>query len=172
LSKSLSIWAVIFVAGIITLLGYIALVVPGIILEIMYSLVLPVIIIEGLGFKSMKRSRELVRHRWLKTLVLYVVLGLILEIPAVIALTIISFTGFPAPIVDDIVMGFVLPIVPISFTVYYYSNIARITFPASSQSLTFPAIQVEPMYFCPHCGQKTISPDSKFCSNCGRVLRT
>ena len=49
-------------------MGLIALIVPGIILAIVFSLALPVLLIEKKGvLESMGRSHALVGHRWLKT---------------------------------------------------------------------------------------------------------
>ncbi len=56
-SKLLWMWALSIVVGIIVFLGLIALIVPGIILAIMFSLALPVLLIENKGvFDSMRRS--------------------------------------------------------------------------------------------------------------------
>src|SRR6266704_1969794 len=64
-SRLTSIWALSIIVGIIVVLGLIALVVTGIILAIMFSLALPVLLIENKGvMESMGRSRELVSHRW------------------------------------------------------------------------------------------------------------
>src|SRR2546425_7111779 len=85
-SKLLWIWALSIVVGIIVVLGFIALIVPGIILAIMFSLAFPVLLIENKGvLDSMGRSRELVGHRWLKTFGVYLVLGIIVVVASVIA---------------------------------------------------------------------------------------
>jgi hypothetical protein len=72
----------LFVAGIISAvligLGLIALVIPGIIIAIMFSLVVQVIIIQDAGaFDSFGKSRGLVRERWLKTFGLFLILVII-----------------------------------------------------------------------------------------------
>jgi len=80
-SKLLSIWALSILVGIIVFLGFIALFVPGIILAIMYSLALPVLLIENKGVtERMGRSRQLVSHRWAKTFGTFLVLGIIVII--------------------------------------------------------------------------------------------
>ncbi len=68
LTKILSLLAASIITGILIVLGLIALVIPGIILAIMFSLVYPAIMLEGTGVsESVSRSRVLVSNRWLKT---------------------------------------------------------------------------------------------------------
>lgn len=70
----------IFILGI---LGLICLVVPGVILAIMFSLVTPVIMIEGVtALESLGRSRKLVSKRWGRT---FVVLLVVLIIEGIIS---------------------------------------------------------------------------------------
>src|SRR5260370_1500854 len=68
-SKLLSIWALSIIVGIIVFLAFIALIVPGIILAIMYSLALPVLLIENKGVtESMGGARHSVATEWEKPL--------------------------------------------------------------------------------------------------------
>ncbi|HZY93655.1 MAG TPA: hypothetical protein VFE98_02205 [Candidatus Bathyarchaeia archaeon] len=126
-SRLLWMWALSIVVGIIVFLGVIALIVPGIILAIMFSLVLPVLLIENKGvFDSMSRSRELVGHRWLKTFATFLVLGIIVIIASLIVSAITGPLGVVGPVVNGILSAFYQPLFPILMTVYYYSNLARI----------------------------------------------
>src|SRR5690348_11683927 len=76
-SRLLSIWGLGIIVGLIVTLGFIALVVPGVILTIMFLLAFPVLLIEKKGIvDSMGRSRQLVSNRWLKTFVVFLVLGI------------------------------------------------------------------------------------------------
>ena len=126
-SKLLWIWALSIVVGIIVFLGFIALIIPGIILAIMYSLAFPVLLIENKGvFASMRRSRELVGHRWLKTFATYLVLGIIVIIASLIVSAISGVFGFVSPVVNGVLSAFYQPLAPILLSVYYYSNLARI----------------------------------------------
>jgi hypothetical protein len=186
-SKLLWMWGVGIVVGIITILGLIALVVPGIILAIMFSLVIPVIIIENEGFGSMGRSRELVGHRWGKTLVLFLIFGIILFI----AEEIVSLISRPlgavgSTIASSILSAFYLPLIPILLTVYYYSNRARIApppmapYPPPPPPPTVawpspPATGTSPPQWsqtmtCPKCGAQA-AQDAIFCPSCGSRLR-
>ena len=55
----------LFLEGLIVLLGLIALVIPGVYLFIAFTVAGPVLILEGIGARdSLRRSRNLVRGRW------------------------------------------------------------------------------------------------------------
>jgi hypothetical protein len=114
------------ITGILILIGFICLVVPGIILVIMFSLVTPAIVIERKGaLESLSRSRRLVGGRWLKTFGLTLIIGIII-IVAILIFGVISTFFAPADwIVSSILDALVLPILPIAFTFYYYSMVAR-----------------------------------------------
>ena len=114
------------IAGILTVLGLLALIVPGIIIYIMFYLVIPAIMIENIGaLDSLSRSRRLVSNRWLKTFVLTLIVGLILGIAAFILNLIMAPLGIYSSLVGSIITAFVQPIIPISLTVYYYSMLAK-----------------------------------------------
>jgi len=70
------------VAGIGTLIGFILLIVPGVILCVLWSVAAPAVVVEKRGvFESLQRSRDLTRgHRWpvFGLLVIYVVLSWII----------------------------------------------------------------------------------------------
>src|SRR5213083_3335373 len=102
-SKLLSIWALNIIVGIIVFLGFIALIVPGIILAIMFSLAFPVLLIENKGvLESMGRSRELVSHRWLKTFATFLVLGIVTIVASAIVSAISGLVGVAGPVVDGL----------------------------------------------------------------------
>ncbi len=157
--------AQIFV-GILTVVGVIALIIPGIILYIMFSLSVSAIVIEDIGgIRGMSKSRILVRHRWLKTFVLLLII--------VIISSVIGFAlGFPASFLGSygFALGAILssplaPILPVALTLHYYSMSAK------EKPLT-PNVQSPQPYtnvVCPYCGKIT-SADAKFCPNCGREI--
>jgi hypothetical protein len=127
-SKLLSLLAVSIITIVLIVIGLIALVIPGIILAIIFSLVVPAIIIESKGtLESLSRSRLLVSHRWFKTfgllLLLYVIIGIVYILAGVISAPL----GVAVPFVNSILTAFILPILPIALTLYYYSMIARAT---------------------------------------------
>ncbi len=169
LSRLVWIWVVGLVVGIIVFLGFIALIVPGIILAIMFSLVLPIIIIEKSDFKSMGRSRELASHRWLKTFALFIVFAIIIGIASAIVSFISAPFGFASSIVSSILSALYLPLLPIMLTVYYYSNVARLSPTQPIPPPTAPPTDQTVMRYCPSCGSQ-LSPGVTFCPSCGTKL--
>jgi len=171
-SRLLSIWALSIIVGIIVFLGLIALVVPGIILAIMFSLALPVLLIENKGVtESMGRSRELVSHRWAKTFGTFLVLGIIVLIASLIFSAITAPLGIIiGPVVNGILSALYQPLFPILMVVYYYSNLARISQPPPGQMPIGPTATFQAgMKLCPTCGTQNIS-SSTFCTKCGARL--
>ncbi len=127
-SRILSILAVSIITGVLIFLGTLALVIPGIILMIMFSLVVQTIIIEDTGaLESMARSRRLVSGRWLKTFALLLVLYIIVGIVAGIAGAIGAPFGLAGSLVSSLIAALIQPILPIGLTLYYYSMKARTT---------------------------------------------
>jgi len=170
-SKLLWIWALSIVVGVILILGFIALIVPGIILAIMFSLAFPVLLIENKGvLDSMGRSRELVSHRWLKTFATFLVLGIVILVASVIVSAISGLLGVAGPVVNGLLSAFFQPLSPILLTVYYYSNLARITPPPTGQMPTSGfAMAQGGMRFCPTCGTQLVS-SATICFQCGARL--
>ena len=170
-SRLLSIWALSIIVGIIVVLGFIALIVPGIILAIMFSLALPVLLIENKGVtESMGRSRQLVSHRWGKTFGTFLVLGIIVLIASLIFSAITAPLGIIGPVVNGILSAFYQPLFPILLTVYYYSNLARITRPPADQVQTAQTTTAQAgMKFCPTCGTQLVSSATS-CFQCGARL--
>src|SRR5437762_11513568 len=170
-SRLLSIWALSIIVGIIVVLGIIALIVPGIILAIMFSLALPVLLIENKGVtESMGRSRQLVGQRWLKTFATLLVLGIIVIIASVIIGAISGLFDISSPVVNGILAAFYQPLFPILLAVYYYSNLARISQPPPGPMWTGPTTTAQPgTKLCPTCGTQNIS-SATFCTKCGARL--
>ena len=167
-SKLLSMWALGILLSVIVFIGFIALIIPGIILAIMFSLVLPALLIENTGvLGSMNRSRELVSHRWLKTFVTGLVLVIFVAlISAVLGLVAIPF-GPVSGFVSSVLGAFSAPIIPIAMTVYYYSNLARITpAPLTQIAGTQPTMAPPGLKYCSNCGTQLVA-SARFCSNCG-----
>lgn len=126
LNKLLSLLAAALITGILIGLGFIALIVPGIILYIMFYLVVPSVMIENIGaFGSLSRSRRLVSNRWLKTLVLSLIVGMITGFVSFIGSLIGGPLGIYGLFLSSIIAAFVQPILPILITVHYYSMLAK-----------------------------------------------
>jgi hypothetical protein len=170
-SKLLWIWALSILVGIIVVVGFIALVIPGIILAIMFALSFPVLIIENKGVvDSMGRSRELVGQRWLKTFATYLVMAIIVGIASAIASAISAPFGVASPVVNGILSGFYEPLFPILLAVYYFSNAARLASPVAGPTPeSLPTMAQAGIKFCPSCGTQVAS-SAAFCPKCGTKL--
>ncbi|MEM2936944.1 MAG: hypothetical protein QXJ63_00160 [Candidatus Bathyarchaeia archaeon] len=124
--KIFSLLAAALVTAILIGLGFIALIVPGIILLVMFSLVVPAIIIEDIGaLESLSRSRRLVSRRWLKTFILLLIVYLAVLFTSYVGRLIGQPLGLFNVIVSNVTAAFVQPIIPISITVYYYAMLAK-----------------------------------------------
>lgn len=129
LSKLPSLLPAQLVTGILIVAGMLLFIVPGVIIAIMFSLVIPTIIIEQTGiFESLGRSRRLVGQRWGKTFVVMLISGIIVGIPLIVVNAIISYSAV-SPLVSQLatntVTAFLGPILPIALTYLYYSMRTR-----------------------------------------------
>ena len=163
-----------FVVGIIVVLGFIALIIPGIIFAIMFSMSVPVLLLENKGvFESMSRSRQLVSNKWLGTFNLYFVLGVIIAVAATVLSIISGFAGPWSSILSSTLSALWQPLIPIALTVYYYSNVTRTspiqagpTAAPSAPATTMATSAPSGMKFCPSCGTQMPS-SATFCPKCG-----
>jgi len=128
LSRLGSLLGVGIVSGILVILGLLLLIVPGVILAIMFSLVVPAIMIEQKGvFESLGRSRKLVSNRWGKTFILLLLVGIIILVVSGVAGALMASFGLAGSIVSNLITTLVIPILPIATTLLYYSMAARET---------------------------------------------
>jgi uncharacterized paraquat-inducible protein A len=165
-SKLIPIWAVVFLFGVLVILGFVALIVPGIILAIMFSLAIPAVVSGNCGvLDSLGKSRELVAHRWLKTFAILLLFGIVLAVANVVATQVASLFGAWSMMASSLISAFYAPLVPIALTVYYYSNAARIAPPQALQA------QPSGFGFCPSCGEPVAEMNQSFCRKCGNDLR-
>ncbi len=130
ISKLPSLLIAQFVAGILIVIGMIFFIVPGIIIAIMFSLMLPAIIVEQKGaFESLGRSKKLVSKRWQKTFALLLILGVIVlianGIATVLAGPFSTVHLIVNPLITSIIAAFASPIYPIAMTYLYYAMVAR-----------------------------------------------
>ena len=116
----------------------------------------------------MSRSRKLVSDRWLKTLALIIVFGIIIGIASAIVSAIAGVFGVASTFVSSILSAFYLPLIPIALTVYYYSNAARVAPPQMPAAPEWVSSPGESRY-CPSCGTK-VAPNTMFCPSCGAKL--
>jgi uncharacterized membrane protein len=188
LSSLASLLAAGFVVAVLTVLGLILFIVPGVIMTIMFSLTIQVIIIERLGVSAgLWRSRKLVARRWLKTLtIIFLVFMLMLMssvIGRIIGNSVASYNSGLSLLIQSIVSSLALPLQPITLTLLYYSLRARekpveqvmppqIISPFRAPAPR-PSPQMPPFFqpkFCYKCGQG-IPSDAIFCPRCGVRVR-
>jgi hypothetical protein len=162
-SKLLSMWALEIIVGAIVVLGFIALIIPGVILALMFCLVLPVLMIENRGLiECLGRSRKLVGGRWLKTFGFLIVLGIIYGFASLIGAEIGSLFGSGSTLASSLISAVYAPMLPVGLTVYYYSNSARIAPSPPAQAPAFLAGTKS----CPICGAQ-LESTAAFCMKCG-----
>jgi len=129
MSKLGSLLGAALLTGILIMVGTLLLVVPGIILAIMFSLVVPAIVIEEKNvFESLDRSRRLVSNRWSDVFVIFLIVGIIVfAVSGTLSLgnfIIFRFGTLPLAI-TTILVSLISPIVPLTSTSLYYSMLAR-----------------------------------------------
>jgi hypothetical protein len=181
-------------AGILVVLivfvGFIAIIIPGIIFVTWYAYTTPAIMLENKGaLAGMSASRAFGRDKKWSTIILlvvfilvYAVIGIIggilslggggrviqtlLTIPlsawtsVVIAYTYISHGPSASATTDTTATGWQQPPSP--------SSSPSQTWPSAGASPT--ALPVQPGRFCPYCGSP-LQPDAKFCASCGRPVQ-
>jgi hypothetical protein len=122
-----SLFAARFVAGILMGLGFIALVIPGVILAVRYSLLDPAVIIEGRGTsESRARSTELTAgRRWqiFWAAVLFFVAFMILSFTIYLPLGFIeSLDITPVEVVLDCILDIAYAVIQIVIFLFYWES--------------------------------------------------
>jgi len=111
-------------SGIMMVIGFILLVVPGVIAVIWTAVGIPVVMIEGLGYsKALERSRALVRGQWkpvLGTLLLSWGLAILLMLGGSVVLGFFGLAEGAVGLVTDLFLAAVLPVPAIAVTLLYY----------------------------------------------------
>jgi len=128
--KLLPLLAATILIAIVVGAGLVALIVPGIVLAIMFSLMIPLILIEDAKvFDSLSKSQKLVSNRWLKTFGFYAAIAITVFFGVMVAVFISApfgvFGSLARSIVMSIIASVAAPLVPIALTVHYYSMKAR-----------------------------------------------
>lgn len=125
-SRLLTLLGAGIITGILVVIGLILLVVPGVILFLMFAVVVPSIVIEKQGvFESLGRSRKLMGRRWLKAFALFILLGIIYLIVAIVAGAISIFFGPVSSLVSSIITALVQPVYALTVVYLYYSMLAK-----------------------------------------------
>ncbi len=112
-------------AGIIVVLGFILLIVPGIIFSLWFYVLVPVVVLEGVsGTTALGRSRELMRGNLGKAFLVGLLAGIVAAIIGGILGFVIGFIPWPyiflRVFVQTLAQALVLPIQTAPFTLLYY----------------------------------------------------
>jgi hypothetical protein len=123
-SRAGSLIAAQIASGIMVFIGFVLLIVPGVIAIAWTALCIPVVMIEQLGYsKAIDRSRALVRGKWmyvLGTLLLSWALTLVLMIGAGAISGLLGSGDRMMNLVLQMLFGVVVPVPAIAMTLLYY----------------------------------------------------
>lgn len=110
------------IIDILVIFGLLALVLPGVIIGIMYSLVIPVILNENVGaLDSLSRSKSLVDGRWLKTFAIFIIITIVIAVASSIAGLIAMPFGDFSWLASSVLVALFEPLLPITIAVHYFS---------------------------------------------------
>ncbi len=102
------------IVSIVVSIGFLLLIIPGIILSIMFMLTIHAVMLEGKSAtEAMSRSRKLVSGRWLKAFLLIIVIAIISIIISII------------PFIGPLLMVLAYPYFIVVLTFFYYSMKTR-----------------------------------------------
>ncbi len=180
------------IVGVLTILGLILFIIPGVIVALMFSLTVQVIMMERLGVSgSLRRSRELVVGRWGKTFAVLLLVFTATAAVYVVGDILVSSLGSPFdPTVDtvrwlmtSILTSLVQPLHPIALTCLYYSlrireKPIRPAIPHAAEApvalpaprAVGPSLKGFQPRFCYKCRQRLPS-DAIYCPRCGVRVR-
>ena len=141
--KVISIIVATIVSSVIIFLGFLFLVVPGIIAMIMLALIIPVIVLENKGaFDALGRSKALVNRRWLKTFGVLLLNGIIiLFVRAFSDTLLVPFDERISTILSEVIVSLIAPITTISTTLLYYSMLFKEKAPQPTTQISQPSAQ-------------------------------
>jgi hypothetical protein len=111
---------------LLAILGFIALVIPGLYLMTCWSLAAPVMIVEHrFGMTALRRSRQLVTGVWWRTFGIFFVAGLIVEVPAGVLQLFWSFIPLFAPILTAGTSAIAMSYSLVVLVIYYFDRRCR-----------------------------------------------
>jgi hypothetical protein len=129
------------VAGILTGLGFVLIIVPGLFLLTVWSVAAPVVVLErpaGLG--ALSRSRELVRGNGWQVLGVILVLVVGVGLVSLIIEAIATSAGTGVGLVVRVIVGVLAaPITSLAYAVLYFDLGGRVTGDIANDGVTAPA---------------------------------
>ncbi|MEM2122096.1 MAG: hypothetical protein QXE79_00495 [Candidatus Bathyarchaeia archaeon] len=154
-----------FIANLLIGIGLMLLIIPGVIFAVMFSLIIPVIVLEdGRILESLSRSRRLVSKRWGKTLLLLIILVAAISASEILgSLIAIAFDPI-GYLVSVVITAVVEPLYPVAMTCLYYSMKAKEAVEVEGvKEVTSKPI---PVKYCIECGDP-LNPIAVYCPRCG-----
>ncbi|MCC5827920.1 MAG: hypothetical protein JJU36_00605 [Phycisphaeraceae bacterium] len=136
LRRLIAMLLLVIVAGLVIGVGFLLLIVPGIILALWLYVSLPALIVEKKGpLAAMSRSRELISGNMARTMglallviLIQIAIGMFAGIPVLLTF----FTQFPqlaGSILSELIAALVTPVVTIPVVLYYYLKLTDFTPP-------------------------------------------
>jgi hypothetical protein len=117
----------ILLADVLTMLGIIALVVPGIYFGICWTLIFPVMVIEHrFGMTALRRSRQMVSGVWWQTAGIMLVAALISRVPAWVLDTFWNFIPVVGPLLTATTEAIVTAYGMVVIVIYYFDRRCRL----------------------------------------------
>ena len=166
------------IVGLILFVGFIALIVPGLILLCWYIYTVPAIMLENKGaLAGMSASKAFGRDKKWSTftlLVVVVIVGIVIE---VIDVAISSASALAGHVIYSLLSlpldAWVAVIITYVYLTYGPSS-AAVAAPSLCGPLNFPTPPPSPgvsasKAFCQYCGTP-VQPGAQFCPNCGHAL--
>lgn len=125
--KVISIIIATLIGSVIIFLGFLFLVIPGIIATIMLALIVPTIVLEDKGaLDSLGRSKALVSHRWFKTFAVLLINGIIILVTKSFSnILLMALDERISTMLSEVIVSIVSPITTISVTLLYYSMLFK-----------------------------------------------
>ncbi|MBZ9577492.1 hypothetical protein KJA13_00430 [Patescibacteria group bacterium] len=117
-SKILSYWWISILVGLITMVGFLLFIIPGIIFSLWFSLAGYVLVSEDIkGMKALFRSKQLIKGYWWKVFWRYLALTFLI----ILVLCIVGFI----PFVRNIIYIFITPF-SVTFSFLIYENLKQL----------------------------------------------
>lgn len=126
--KIISFFWISLLAGLITIIGFLLFIIPGIILAVWFSLAVYVLVAEGLtGTKALSRSKRLVSGYWWKVFWRFFIIGIIAIVISLTINLISGLVGIPKEInlSSVIILLFFAPFATV-YTFLIYEDLRKI----------------------------------------------
>ncbi len=162
------------IVGLATLLGAIALIIPGIVIACWFAYTVPVIMIEDKGpLSGMSGSRSFARDKKWSTFLLFLAVFAVALVAGIVVIVVEVGAGSLAGSVAESVVSWPIQVwasVIFAYTYLKYGPSSTPVAPVSESLPRAPPAWLQPTPFsCPACGVP-YAAGSRFCMSCGQPL--